>query len=161
MKQPKKPMIERYAYKNYLGAYTLHNLDQLPGVKGFELDLWGRMRRVGPVPPSIHLLARNSVPRVAASVAVSGWHGSSDTRLIRIPAWATCAESQLLSWHRADGVGGLIQQPRPLDGWRMTKIPQARMSNAWVAVAGVAPDFVEQYYSANGLEMSGAGAPRL
>ena len=38
MKQPKKPMIEaRYAYKNYLGAYTLHNLDQLPAFEGFDL----------------------------------------------------------------------------------------------------------------------------
>ena len=38
MKQPKKAMIEaRYSYKNYLGAYTLHNLDQLPGIEGFEL----------------------------------------------------------------------------------------------------------------------------
>ena len=38
MEQPKRPMIEaRYAYKNYLGAYTLHNLDQVPGIEGFEL----------------------------------------------------------------------------------------------------------------------------
>lgn len=97
----------------------------------------------------------DQVDPVTATASLAPWWLSCEFgRLARQPVPAAAynrmtAAAQLLFRHRAEGVGDLIQQPRPMDGWRQDR-EAPRMDNGWVAVAGVEPTFVGDYYVRTG-----------
>ena len=79
---------------------------------------------------------------IAAMVAMAAMVTMVAAAVTLLPWW----------WHadRAPGVGDLIQQPRPLDGWRQDR-DAPRLDNGWLPAAlnGVEPSFVQDYYAQN------------
>ena len=109
-------------------------------------------------------------PRVAAVASIAPWwlcceFGGRPRAVVPRQVYdAMPPAAQPLFRHRVEGVGDLIQQPRPFDGWRMDGAESVRMDNGWVKVAGVPDDFVDRYYEETGAvpdPRTAARQPRL